>query len=192
MMLLVGLGGLGSLLAYYLRVLYKKWFVVLDKDIVDESNIKYHPFYNKKDLGEYKAKIVGNRLGLPYIISDIKDIDLSPYKIVIEALDNWRDRKYLIKKSKELGFILIHTAVSEDKGELAIIKESHDYFLKFEGEGHARNYMPLIFSPIAAWFIDNYYQYFDKFVIFKDWEITILNAKRVPNFKHNSNDSFGD
>ncbi len=174
---IVGLGGLGSIVA---TLLAKENIILIDKDYVDENNIKYHPLYFDKDLGKAKAEVLGKRLNKPYFVGDFREFDFRKVDLIVDCLDSWKERKGLFEMARELGKITIHGAVGNRRGQVAVIRESYDYFMKFEGEAHARDETPWIVGSYQAFFVKNYQKYIDKLLLIdlNKFQTVLLNLKR--------------
>lgn len=130
--LVVGAGGLGSAVLYYLVACGVGRIMVVDEGIVELSNLNRQVLYTTKDLGKYKADVLKDRLkdlnpNVEIIgINERFTVDLAE-KIVpnidlaIDALDNWDTRfilnKYCVKYRKPL----VHAGVEESYGQLLTI-----------------------------------------------------------------------
>jgi len=175
MIAIVGIGGLGSIVAMFLR---KDNIIIIDKDIVDKTNVEHHVLYDDADIGKPKAKVLGEKLGVKYFVGDFREFDFSNVDIIIDCLDSWEERKVLFKIAQEKGKLLIHSAVSSKRfGQIAVIKRSYSYFRKFEGSDHARDESPWVVGSLTAYVAKNYDKFIDKLILINlnSLEINILN-----------------
>ncbi|NLJ99893.1 MAG: HesA/MoeB/ThiF family protein [Clostridia bacterium] len=113
--LIVGAGGLGSPAAMYLAAMGVGTLGLLDSDMVDLSNLNRQIIHDTKDVGRPKVESARDRIFLlnPRVKvrthkerldkGNVKDI-LSPYDIVVTAVDNFstrfllNDACYFLKK----------------------------------------------------------------------------------------------
>ena len=130
--LLVGLGGLGSLIAYYLTCLGIKELHIVDHDVVSISDLNRQILYTIDDLGLKKVDVASRRLRLlnpdveiikhDIYLNDDNAIELTKdVDIVIDALDNWKSRLILNKACILNRRVLIHGAVSDWIGQVTVV-----------------------------------------------------------------------
>lgn len=60
--LILGLGGIGSCLTYYLAQSGIKTIIVVDNDKVEKSNLGRQALYFEKDIGKFKVDVIDKRL----------------------------------------------------------------------------------------------------------------------------------
>lgn len=60
--LIVGCGGIGSLVAYLLAVAGVNRIVVMDRDVIEESNLNRQLFWSLADVGRYKVETLAERI----------------------------------------------------------------------------------------------------------------------------------
>ncbi len=127
--LIIGMGGLGCPLLYYLSASGVGKIGIVDYDKIEISNLNRQSLFNSKDIGKFKvnqAKKVINKINKKTKIitfrkklneKNIKKIFKS-FNIICDGTDNYKTR-YLIndycKKNKK---ILISSAISKFDGQL--------------------------------------------------------------------------
>jgi len=105
---ILGLGGLGSVVSTYLTAAGIGYMRLIDRDKVEESNLNRQILYDEKDIGEWKAKIAEKKLksmnsrieieGLREEINDSNIYDLiDDVDLVIDCLDNFETR-FIVNK----------------------------------------------------------------------------------------------
>ncbi|RLG83952.1 MAG: adenylyltransferase [Thermoprotei archaeon] len=130
--LVVGVGGLGSSVLYYLAAVGVGKLIIVDKEKVELSNLNRQIIHTTKDIGKEKAKSAEEKL------RELNpNIDIEAYStkfnedlakelipkidVAIDALDNWDTRiilnKYCVKYKKPL----VHAGVRESYGQLMVI-----------------------------------------------------------------------
>ena len=130
--LVVGAGGLGSSVLYYLVASGVGRIIVIDEGIVELSNLNRQVLYTTKDLGKYKVVVLKNKLrdlnpnveiiGInEKFTEDLADKIIPNIDVAVDALDNWDSRfllnKYCVKYHKPL----VHAGVEESYGQLLTI-----------------------------------------------------------------------
>jgi molybdopterin/thiamine biosynthesis adenylyltransferase len=104
--LIVGAGGLGSPVAYYLGAAGVGTLGIIDADVVDNSNLQRQILHNENDLG--KAKVFSAKEKLGVLNQDIHVIPyqeqltasnagkiICDYQLVIDATDNFAARQVI-------------------------------------------------------------------------------------------------
>ncbi len=118
--LLIGLGGVGSSVAYNLAGLGVN-FDVVDNDLVEESNLNRQWLYSTEDIGKRKVDSALNSLNkfnpdLKVIgYYSIDDSKFSDYSLIIDATDNVDTRIKISKLAKESSIPLIYASAEEFK-----------------------------------------------------------------------------
>jgi len=101
--LVVGAGGLGSAICYYLTAAGVGRLGIVDSDRVDEGNLQRQILHTSQDIGRYKVDSAKEKLERlnPEVKIDIYPITLNKdnitdlidrYDMVVDALDNIRTR----------------------------------------------------------------------------------------------------
>ena len=127
----VGLGGLGSPVGYYLAAAGVGKLVIVDQGIVEESNLNRQILYKEEDIGKVKAESARKRLEAfnPSVefVSVEKTINpdnanlLDDAQVVVDALDNYETRYVLNEYCVAREIPLVHAAVESCRGELTTI-----------------------------------------------------------------------
>ncbi len=129
---LFGVGGLGSIVAYYLVASGVGEIVLIDHDVVRLCDLNRQILYTTSDIGKPKidvaieklkalnpsVKIKGCRVkaSIDNVYELIDSVDL-----VIDALDNWETRLVLNKACVEKGIPLIHGAINGFYGQVMVV-----------------------------------------------------------------------
>lgn len=130
--LVVGAGGLGSAVLYYLAAAGVGRLGIIDHDVVSMSNLQRQILYSTADLGEDKVNAAARRLQALnpdiHIIKNHVEIDadnaksiLSDYDVVVDAVDNLPSRYIINDACCALGKPLVEAAVSGFDGLLMTI-----------------------------------------------------------------------
>lgn len=130
--LIVGVGGLGSIASFYLVAAGIGELNIVDSERVELSNLNRQILFNTQDIGKYKAEIAKERLLKlnPNVViktynrkidEELANELIPKVDVIVDALDNWKTRillnKYCVKYEKPL----IHAGVSEYHGQLMVI-----------------------------------------------------------------------
>jgi len=136
--ILIGLGGLGSPLAYYLASSGIGQITLVDDDIIDTTNLQRQILYSVDDVGKRKvdiAKLKMNKLS-PDMKINIKserlvstsevnyfrDVDL-----IIDATDNFETRSLINRISLDNRVPLIMGAAIKFNGQIIIFRNDLEY-----------------------------------------------------------------
>ncbi len=118
----VGLGGLGSIISYYLASAGVGKLILADGESVETSNLNRQILYETEDIGLPKAILAAKRLKginpnvevIPYSAPVNKDNVsriLDGVDLIVDALDDWHARLLLDEFAEEAGVPLVHGAV---------------------------------------------------------------------------------
>lgn len=129
--LIVGAGGLGTVVATYLVAMGIGNVGIVDFDNIEESNLHRQFLYSSKDLGKNKAIVLASKLKLQnkFITISAFDEELTTsnfneivvnYSIVCDCTDNLNTRLLIDKKCSALAIPLVHGAVSEWQGYITL------------------------------------------------------------------------
>lgn len=130
--LIVGLGGTGSLILEYLIRMGVGTLGLVDFDDVHISNLHRQILYTEKDLNKRKIEVLKNYLPLinnstsiNYINDKLTDKNIekimSNYDLIIDAVDVLKTKFLLNKYSVKLKIPLIFSSVSSYKGQVLFI-----------------------------------------------------------------------
>lgn len=104
--LIVGAGGISSHMVHYIRYYADRNqfqdmdLTIIDYDRVEKKNLAYSDF-ETGDIGEYKAKVLGERFGFKYIMAKlINASQLKDYDVIVLAVDNSQTRDVVYKSDK--------------------------------------------------------------------------------------------
>ncbi|TGC11584.1 adenylyltransferase [Methanolobus halotolerans] len=129
---IAGAGGLGCPIALYLAVAGVGNLKMVDKDVVDRSNLNRQVLHWETDIGKEKVLSIEEKLRSinPDIDVDVftKIIDISNVSeliadadVIVDAMDNYSTRYLLNQVAQEKGIPLIHGAVRGFDGQATTI-----------------------------------------------------------------------
>lgn len=129
--LVVGAGGLGFPLLSYLSAAGVGNIILFESDSVAESNLNRQLFYTESDIGKRKIDVTMQRLSdmnpnvsiIPVAerfteetaVEYIQDID-----VLVDCVDNYDTRIVMAKMAHRFGKPMIHGAVSDFLGTVAV------------------------------------------------------------------------
>lgn len=127
--LIVGMGGLGTVVSTSLASAGVGTLILCDHDIVSISNLNRQFLYSKQDLGRKKVEVAIESLTKvnpePHLIGIGEPFDeeqlnglVKPH-LILDCLDNLHDRIGLIGYSSKHKIPLIHAAVDAFAGQLS-------------------------------------------------------------------------
>ncbi|KUK35782.1 MAG: UBA/THIF-type NAD/FAD binding protein [Thermacetogenium phaeum] len=130
--LIVGAGGLGSAVAYYLAAAGVGHLGLVDGDLVDLSNLQRQILYQTGDLGKPKAEVAKARLEALNPDLEVEAICgkldeenahllISRYDLVVDCTDNFVARFIINDTCLRLGKPFVHGAVSDFSGQVMTI-----------------------------------------------------------------------
>lgn len=119
---IAGAGGLGSAVSIYLSAAGIGYLKIVDKDIIEISNLNRQILYIEEDIGRAKAEsarqrlndinkditieVVEEEIGEENIIELLSDVD-----VIVDCMDNFAARFILNKRAVEQGIVFIHGGV---------------------------------------------------------------------------------
>ncbi|MFX1515709.1 MAG: ThiF family adenylyltransferase [Promethearchaeota archaeon] len=129
--LVVGIGGLGTFSTLLLAEMGIGYLRIVDRDIVEHTNLHRTPLYTNADLDRAKVEVAADRLKElnPAMDIDIHachvgsaNIDdlLEGIDIVVDALDNFETRRIINRACVQRGIPLIFCGVSGRSGNLTV------------------------------------------------------------------------
>ncbi|MDZ4715471.1 MAG: molybdopterin-synthase adenylyltransferase MoeB [Cytophagales bacterium] len=129
--LVVGAGGLGAPVLYYLTAAGVGTLGVADPDAVSLSNLQRQILFTTDDLGQNKAVQASARLralnpttqvvSIPIAVNTENALDLlAPYDLVVDATDNFPTRYLLNDACVLLGKPLIYGSVFRFEGQVSV------------------------------------------------------------------------
>jgi len=127
-----GLGGLGNACIAYLSAAGIGKLVLVDRDIVEESNLNRQILFKPEDVGKKKIDAAERwiRHFNPEIevekFEEICEDAVKRCDIVVDALDNWESRKRLWDLAFKRGKIVVHGAADEWYGQVAVLLSRED------------------------------------------------------------------
>ena len=129
--LIVGVGGLGSPIAYYLSGAGIGTIGLLDDDVVSEHNLQRQVLYTEKEIGMPKAECAARRLrelnsSLTYQVhscrlqsENAREI-IRSYDLVVDGCDNFATRYLLDDVCRELGIPYVYGAIGQFEGQVSV------------------------------------------------------------------------
>lgn len=130
--LIVGIGGLGSIVSMYLTAVGVGNIIIVDKDKVALSNLNRQILYNVEDIGKDKVFVAKEKLkklnpnvNMTAIKSEISkpllDDIIPKIDVVVDCLDNWKSRLILNDSCVKHGKPLVHAGVRGLSGQVMTI-----------------------------------------------------------------------
>ncbi len=130
---IAGIGGLGSVVAYYLAGAGIGTLTLCDSDKVELSNLNRQIIHQENKIGQYKTNSASEKLHMfnPNIsINRITDtisnknikIFLSQIDLVIDCLDNYSTRYVINNACHNMNLPLIHGGAEEFNGQITFIQ----------------------------------------------------------------------
>lgn len=129
--LLVGAGGLGSPVAYYLAAVGIGTLGLVDHDVVDRSNLQRQILHTDARVGS--PKVVSARLTLEALNPTVKVLGhqtyltsanveqiLDGYDVVVDGSDNFPTRYLINDACVKLGIANVHGAVYRFEGQVSV------------------------------------------------------------------------
>lgn len=135
--LLIGLGGLGSAVAYYLAAAGVGRLFLNDFDQVDESNLQRQIVHNQSRLGLNKAESAANTLAALNSEIDLRVIDkkldeqgmlaiVRQCDVIIDGSDNFASRFLTNKVSLRASVPLVSGAAIRMEGQVSVFNQMAD------------------------------------------------------------------
>uniref|UniRef100_UPI00404B7E8A HesA/MoeB/ThiF family protein n=1 Tax=Flavobacterium sp. TaxID=239 RepID=UPI00404B7E8A len=129
--LIVGAGGLGTVVATYLASMGFGKILIVDFDSVDETNLHRQFLYTEFDIGEKKANVLAKKLNVQNsqiqiipIVERITDENfshiISNSSIVCDCSDNLATRFLLDMQCHQFKIPLVHGAASTWEGYITL------------------------------------------------------------------------
>ncbi|KQC15404.1 MAG: adenylyltransferase, partial [Methanosaeta sp. SDB] len=130
--LVVGAGGLGSTVSTYLAVAGIGQLIIVDGDVVEESNLNRQILHWTKDIGQLKAvsatetikglnpEVEVEAVALFADEENLADL-VGKADLVVDGLDNFPSRYLLNRAALEKGIPLFHGAISGFDGQATTI-----------------------------------------------------------------------
>lgn len=142
----VGAGGLGGWVLSLLARIGIGHLVVVDHDVFDETNLNRQAFSHAENLGKAKAEEARSRLAQTNpgveVSAHRARLDkrgasrlLNGCQVVVDALDNVRDRLSLEEAARDLGIPLVHGALAGFEGQVMSIFPGDGGLRKIYGNG---------------------------------------------------------
>ncbi len=160
--LVVGIGGLGSAILYYLVAAGIGEIYIVDPESVELSNLNRQIIHTTNDIG--KDKTVSARSKLSSLNPEVEIIGIKGYldedlgkrfipvvDVVVDALDNWNTRILLNRLCVKYRKPFIHAGVYESYGQLLVIIPGEGPCLECVFPSRIREEGPFpILGPVAG------------------------------------------
>jgi molybdopterin/thiamine biosynthesis adenylyltransferase len=136
--LVVGAGGLGTVVATYLVAMGIGEVGIVDFDTIEESNLHRQFLYSSNDIGKNKAIVLTSKLKKQNEHLTICAFDkeltnsnfdeiIKNYSIVCDCTDNLNTRLLIDKKCFANEIPLVHGAVSEWQGYITLLHHKNKF-----------------------------------------------------------------
>ena len=131
--MLIGLGGLGCPIAYYLASSGLGKITLIDNDIVDITNLQRQILFSSNDVGRKKVDVAYDRLTALnpsitiekldlYIDNNVSQNIFDDVDIIIDATDNFETRSMINKLTLKSKKPLIMGAASKMEGQVSVFR----------------------------------------------------------------------
>lgn len=163
--LIVGAGGLGSPLLYYLVAAGVGEIRIVDNDTVNLSNLQRQILYSENDLGCHKATKAQERVSalnrhstvvaFNERFNETTGIEMANgVDLIIDACDNLSSRYAMDRVSQQLNIPYLYGAVEGFQGQMALFEPSgtvryHDLFPTYSPEREQQEIAVL--GGVAGW-----------------------------------------
>lgn len=129
--LVIGAGGLGSSVLYYLAAAGIGTLGIVDDDVVSESNLQRQILYDNDCVGEPKVQVAARKLQAlnPYcrviprfqrFTPENSDEITENYDIVVDATDNLSTRYVINDACVNLGVPYVYGSICEFEGQVSV------------------------------------------------------------------------
>ena len=144
----VGVGGLGGLIAELLARMGVGSLVLIDADRFEDNNLNRQLVSTQNNLGRNKVDCAGQRIGqinsgttlslyAQRLDSETSEELLSPCHVVADALDNVPSRFVLQKTAHSLGIPMVHGAIGGFLGQVTTVFPEDKGLYAFYPEGES-------------------------------------------------------
>ena len=128
---LIGAGGLGSPIAYYLAAAGVGTLRIFDDDLVERSNLQRQILHTESRIGESKAQSAAQTIAAfnPDVTIDARQIRLNASNamealqdvdVVVDGSDNLATRQLLNEAALALGIPLVYGAIFRFEGQVSV------------------------------------------------------------------------
>ncbi len=129
---IVGLGSLGSTIVELLVRSGVRNFTLIDRDIVEETNLQSQHLYAQEDIGKPKVQAIKQhllsihpKLNLTLLFDHLNYENIKiKERIIIDCTDNLETRLLLNEYALKNNKILVHTSCIQNKGYVYIITKN--------------------------------------------------------------------
>jgi len=129
--LVVGAGGLGSPVLTYLAAAGVGQIGIIEKDVVDETNLQRQILYSTSDIGKPKSLMAKERLSSlnpnvqislynDWLTEENAEKIISDYDLVVDCPDNLQTRFLVSDATSKLGKPHIFGAIRQYDGQVAV------------------------------------------------------------------------
>ncbi len=159
--LIVGVGGLGSVASYYLAGAGVGKLILVDKDTVDITNLNRQILYTEEDVGKPKVIAARKRLLLfnKEVIVEAYDISVfdsgfeplvKKSDVIVDGLDNWEARLRVNELAVRHGKPFVHAAVEEWYGQLLTVLPGKGPCLNCLFQGVMKKQVPRVIPSLPG------------------------------------------
>ena len=107
----IGCGGTGCEI---LKIIYRftRNIVIIDNDRIEITNLNRQFFYSEDDCGEFKSKVLGEKLQLEFKTNKIEELDsifLESFDLIFLCVDNIKTRmnvNFIVKRSNKNSILI--------------------------------------------------------------------------------------
>ncbi|MEW5933919.1 MAG: ThiF family adenylyltransferase [Bacillota bacterium] len=163
----IGLGGAGGLVAETLARAGVGTLVLVDRDVLEESNLNRQLLAISSTIGRSKAEVAGERIRevnphtqvvvrrQALTAETVRGLLEEPsgatrrHRVVVDCLDSGRDRLILQRGCRELGLPLVHGAVSGWRGRVTLIMPDGPGLEHFYDDGDVPTAEEIVATGVA-------------------------------------------
>lgn len=153
--IIVGIGGLGCPLAETLCRAGVGYLILIDDDVIDESNLQRQSLFTPDDIGKSKALVAKQKLdsinnfckikafNQRLTVDDYQDVfqlsnKNSLSKLICDCTDNFKTRDHINQISVKTNLSLLSASAIAQTGQIALFEPDQNtgcYHCVFHGEG---------------------------------------------------------
>lgn len=128
--LVVGAGGLGSVVLSYLSAVGVGHLGIVEFDVVSESNLQRQILYNENDLGRLKGEVAVERISqknsqckttlyCSKLTNDNSNSIVKGYDLIVDCTDNYEARYVIDSASRSLSIPFIYGSAEQLVGQIS-------------------------------------------------------------------------
>lgn len=161
--LVVGAGGLGSVVLSYLSAVGVGNLGIVEFDVVSESNLQRQILYNENDLGRLKGEVACERISLKNYLCETtlysdkltaenSNAIIKGYDLIVDCTDNYAARYVIDSASRSLSIPFIYGSAEQLTGQISTFnyKGGRSYSDLYPEPPKSDNLILGVLSPIPG------------------------------------------